>query len=78
MDMSFVAAVFSIVCCEFVIFGAHLFQWPSLSLPLPLRDKVNSLPPGGRWRGRGGGLPLLPPSPFVHNNLEGNSDMKSA
>ncbi len=71
MYMSFAAVVFCIlfsvfctICCEFyVIFRAHPFQWPSLSLPH--RDKVNSLRPGGGGKEKGGG----PPPPSVHKNL---------
>ncbi len=76
---SFAAGVICILCSLFcTVFLPS--KGPPPPFPLRHRDKVNSLRPDRGGRGRGGGLslPHSPPSPFVQDNLEINSNMKGA
>jgi hypothetical protein len=61
--------------------GTKWIHFALLATPsLPHPDKVNLLRPGRGGRGRGAGLsiPPSPPSPFVQNKLEINSNKKGA
>ncbi len=83
MHMSFAEAVF---CLLYSVLHVVSFMWfsghnPSNGPPpAPSTPKWIHYVPVGEGGGgeEGSPFPLLPPSPFVQNNLEINSDMKSA